>query len=520
MSGRRIRSACWKLWQVMTLPHVVAIPGVSVTPYTVQDREFSILPVVLIGTVLLVLLVVLAIKHIYMKNRRIKTIHASPLAGQSFGVFQPSASLSPFRTGGTRVVKGRSPSAWKTLFTGCLGDPSWEAHIKSRVDEHIWMQQRLSLSRPVRKETEIRARQVNYDLQTDGSSSQVTGSLLPFGPTSSTGNPSPASSAQGSSRTEATHLGECARGLDHTSPRQCFSDQSTGRVESVSAGCSIRLVNNPYRTESYSFLPYRPSRNKTVSSPLMATRHSFLPSKLHVGYDRKPLPPLPPLPDDPFLPSVGLGLQHRADPVAALPDGKSSTCQLSSSIEESNGSRSLWFKPSEKRTTSEPPKVARFSSSIPKSNMAAPEVLVYATEQMNRRHQHRKVQFRPGRAGASPLRSPLIQNMEAIPPTSITTAKNKENIPSSLVSVTSDSTTELGDRMTPVMTDETVTALLYSLESAINDQTSTVTPDLLGIEAGTLGLDGPFDHSYPINDSALTLLVTGNDEWSFQEQSR
>ena len=110
--------------------------------------------------------------------------------------------------------------------------------------------------------------------------------------------------------------------------------------------------------------------------------------------------------------------------------------------------------------------------------------------------------------------------MEAIPPTSITTAKNKENIPSSLVSVTSDSTTELGDRMTPVMTDETVTALLYSLESAINDQTSTVTPDLLGIEAGTLGLDGPFDHSYPINDSALTLLVTGNDEWSFQEQSR
>lgn len=452
MSGRNLRSACWKLWHVAALPHVVAIP-VSVTARAVQSGEFYILPIVLICTVLLLLLVILVVKRIYTKHRRIKTIHASSLAYRPSGMFQSSGSLSSLHSASTRGVKGSNALAWKGLVVGCLADPGWESHIKSGVDEQIRMQQRSSFIYSMRREPTDRGRPVNSNpLQTDDLCSQVTDTLLKFGLIDTIGNPQAVSSMRGPSEPRmVAYPDECPREPDRTLPRRrSFSvgdsinapgiHRITGDVESVSADHpSIRLVNTPRRSESYRFLSDRPP-GTTASFPLMAARDSLLLSKPYVDHDRKPLPPLPSLPEDPSFIFAGLGLEYYADLAATFAEGKLSPHQLSPSMVINDVSQSVKDKPKEKQIS---PDCVTVSRSLPKLNdlitsrpSTSREVLVYATEQMNRRYQHKKLQFRDGRADASPLWSPLIPEtcMEFIPPLSIITVEDKENDRSSSVS--------------------------------------------------------------------------------------
>jgi len=440
MSGRSIRSACWKLWHVAALPRVVAIP-VSVAAQVVQNREFHILPIVLICTIFLVLLVVLVAKRIYMKHRRIKIIHTFPLAHRPSGTFQSSASLSSLQSATTRGVKGSSALAWKDLVVGCLADPSWESHIKSGVDEQIRMQQRSFFTYSMRREPSRRGRSVNSNLpRTDVLCSQVTETLLKIGLIDSIGNPPAVSSTRGPSESRTVaHPGEFARETDHTPQRRrplsskghsigdsvnaSGLNKNTGRIESVFADYpSVRLVNTPCRSD---FLSDRPP----PASPLMAARDSLLLSKSHVGYDRKPLPPLPSLPEVPSSMLAVLGLEYHADPAAPFADGTFSSHQRSPSMVINNVPQSMRDKPKEKQISPEcvpvPCPLPRLNDLTTARPTAFREVLVYATEQMDRRYQHRKLQFC---AGTSPLRSSLTPEtcMEPIPPLSITTAKDRE----------------------------------------------------------------------------------------------
>ncbi|KAL4062238.1 hypothetical protein J3A83DRAFT_4383493 [Scleroderma citrinum] len=549
MSTRSIHSTCWKLWQVAALPCVVAIP---VAPRTVQDGEAYILPTILLCALLLVLLASLAVKHIYMKHRRIKTIHSSSLAHYPSGLFRPSASLPSLCSASKKSVKANNALACQSVIIGCLGDPDWESRIKSRVDEQIWMQQQSSLGRSLRVEPMSRGRSMHSNVrEPDRSSAQITNTLWQFGVISSVGNAQTASSTRGPHRT-IIHTGEGGQGPDHTRPkRRSFSGNGPsigGLADAIDDSLnypSIRLVENLPRNDN---LLIDGPPGITLSSPLMAARDSLLLSRCHLGHDRKPLPPLPPLAADSS--SLPVEFEHRNDPASTFSDGFLTLHRLSPSTNTHN-SQSVWRKPDEDTTTPDdatrdhspfaPSKLHNLT--IPRST-ASPDVLVYATEQIKRRHQHNKLQSRAGRAGASPLRSSLTPRcMEPIPPLPIITAKDKENDHSSAVSVPfggvvtlcrssrlseisslrgccSDFATEPEDLTTSILTDETAMApVVNSDNTRIFIQTS-VSTNSEGIDKRPFKMDCMFGHSPRINDSALTQLLEVNDGCSSQGLSR
>lgn len=293
----------------------VAFP-LSYAP-TVAASEAYVPLIVVSVSLFFFLTIFLAIKIVYMKHRRIGTIHAPP-----------TVRSIPARC---RDKRGNRHG----FLVGCLGSPIWETSLTSKLDGASWRrQQRRRSSFAYQLHTHSTTRSKHSASIRSKSNNSSSGSHF----TRSTALTSYSShadqivllSSTGFSRVTPCHgggssmaLGSTQRNIS-TNHHPCYGDfgefhraRSPGgglpQIARRASPSSIRLVDGPTHSKQveYSFLSGLPP-NAIVVSPLMGTRDSFQLStgRCSLKCNRKPVPPLPSLPAFlPFHMSKGSGLE-------------------------------------------------------------------------------------------------------------------------------------------------------------------------------------------------------------------
>lgn len=112
------------LWSLTAFNGLGAIAG-PIAPRGIEGDQTYTSPLIVLLSISVALFVCFTVKVMYMKYRRIKTIHGHPWADRD------SESLSP-ASPSRRSARERDPHPG--LIIGCFGSPSWETRIHSRVD--------------------------------------------------------------------------------------------------------------------------------------------------------------------------------------------------------------------------------------------------------------------------------------------------------------------------------------------------------------------------------------------------
>lgn len=210
------------------------------------------IPLVVLSVFLFFLLV--AIKLVYMKQRRIGTIHAPPV---------------PFASSSTSL-RDKETNRHRGLVVGCLGSPAWETNLTATA----W---RRRSSRDTLSTCSTCACTQSTVTTLDGNQFVLSSGHLRV------------ASSRGRNRFRCGDFGE-PRGLG-------FPGNSVVQGARRASPSSIRLVDGPGHSGQveYAFLTGLPP-TALLASPLTSTRDSFQLSRCSLKCDRKPVPPLPPLP--------------------------------------------------------------------------------------------------------------------------------------------------------------------------------------------------------------------------------
>ena len=276
---------------------------------TVAAKTRPYIPLIVIFISLFLFLV--AIKLVYMKHRRIGTIHAPPTVCSIPTTSNLSSSMSSFE------LRDKERNRYRGFLVGCLGSPSWETNLTSRLDRATWGREQRSSIVHCSTIRSTRSASARTKSKNSSSSSRFTRStaltncsvdvdqfILPL--------------SSGHSRIPTVHSGRSSRSpgsVQRNTSTHCHPGHCNDFGESHGAGgsvpkstrraspSSIRLVDGPSDSDQvlYSFLSGLPP-DAIVVSPLMGTRDSFQLStgKCSLKCNRKAVPPLPPLPS--FLP--------------------------------------------------------------------------------------------------------------------------------------------------------------------------------------------------------------------------
>lgn len=274
--------------------HVFAFPLAS-NQSTVTAKTY--IPLVVISISLFFLLV--AIKLVYMKHR-IGTIHAPPRVHSV-----PGGDLSSSSSG----LQNKQVYRHRGFLVGCLGSPTWETDLTSRLDVATWRREQRPRSPFVYQRYTMRsARSTSARIKSKNASSSSC-------PTNSTVLTSYSTDADlfvppllsGHSRIPTGHSGRSLGSVQRTMTRSHYgygdfgesryvrpAGGSAPRATRRASPSSIRLVDGHSQVE-YSFLSGLPP-DAIVVSPLNSTRDSFQLSRCSLKYNRRAVPPLPPLP--------------------------------------------------------------------------------------------------------------------------------------------------------------------------------------------------------------------------------
>ncbi|KAH0833264.1 hypothetical protein J3R83DRAFT_12326 [Lanmaoa asiatica] len=216
---------------------------------TVTGRTY--IPLIVISISLFFLVVVfLAIKLVYMKYRRIGTIHASPTDSNL-----SSSSVSGF---GLRDKQG---TRHRGLLVGCLGSPTWETNLTSKLHGATWRREQRRRSSFVSRSQLHTSSTIRSNSKNLSSSSRLTKSTALTSCSGDVDQPVLLSSS-GLSRIPAPHGGSSSKALcsvqRHTSTdyHPCYGDfgESHGarlpgggapKVARRASPSSIRLVDGP-----------------------------------------------------------------------------------------------------------------------------------------------------------------------------------------------------------------------------------------------------------------------------------
>lgn len=269
---------------------------------TVTARTYNPLIVVFISLFFL-LLVFFAIKLAYMKHRRIGTIHAPPGVDSNL-----SSSISSF---GFRDKQGNS-NRHRGLLVGCLGSPTWETHLTSKLGGAAGRRSSFayqlrttrSTTRTLRSSRSASARSKSKNSSSGSRLTRSTGyssDADQLVPPPSSGSRIPLPCGGGSSKAPCS-----VQRHNSTSCHPRYGDFGEFHGRSPGGGiqiarraspCSIRLVDGPSHSNQvdYAFLSALPP-NAVVASPLMGARDSFQLSRCSLKCDRRPVPPMPSLP--------------------------------------------------------------------------------------------------------------------------------------------------------------------------------------------------------------------------------
>ncbi|KAI6099677.1 hypothetical protein F5141DRAFT_1219029 [Pisolithus sp. B1] len=369
-----------------------------------EDDQTYAPPLIVLLSVSIALFVCFTVKVMYMKYRRIKTVH------EHRSLDHGSESLSSTSSSRRSASEGESHSG---VIIGCFGSPSWETRIHSRVDNQACA--RLSafscqthVNRKARTRWSPQARS-GLGVATN-SNSQVMDSTSRLG---SIGGPQNAFAMSSMLRPPQTAPfdGEGMRKTVHLVPRVLSrsgdyhlaaetnnTDEDIDAIDQGSPRSSIRLISRPPGDLPHTL--YGPLGISQLS-PILGTTDSVLLSKTPFEFNCKPLPrpPLPPkhwtsdaltpgqpydlasvsayLPGSQFLPLTTLNSAVRS----VILEREHATCEL-------------------------------------------------ASEKWNTRPRSRKARFRNHPVGASPLRASLIpEEAESMSPQPIRT-NDDESVPS------------------------------------------------------------------------------------------
>ena len=269
-------------------------------------------PLIVVSVSLFLLLV--AVKLVYMKHRRLGTIH-SP-SGTSVRSAPTDSDLSSSTS--SFGLRDKQRNRHRGLLVGFLGSPTWETNLTSRLDGVTWRraQRRKSSSgyqRHVGSSTHsTRSASMRTKVENSSASSRFTKSTVVTGssidadqlvlPLLSGHSRIPSSSRSLCSVQRSTSIRHHSRYGDFGESNGVKSARgSVPKATRRASPSSIRLVDGPAHSGQveYSFLSGLPP-DSIVVSPLMGTRDSFQLSRCSLKCNGKPAPPLPPLPS--FLP--------------------------------------------------------------------------------------------------------------------------------------------------------------------------------------------------------------------------
>ncbi|KAG9315269.1 hypothetical protein JVU11DRAFT_4403 [Chiua virens] len=299
----------FKFFQVLFLLAVVpcrvlAFP-VSYTSKITANTYYASLAAIFISIASLAV-AFLAVKFVYMKLRRIGTIHA------------------PDDTHSSTRFRDKRGNGYRGVWVGCLGSPAWETHLTSKLDGVTpWRLRNHSRRSYHTGSTPMRSTYSSTRTKSRNSTanSRLTKSTVL---TSFSCDADPlivpsSSSARSRTWTASAHGGSSSKAFlpiqrnNSTHGHLCYGDfgesyrfrSPRGGVPKVqmrrASPSSIRLVDGPSHSNQveYSFLSGLPPDTVMVS-PLVGTRDSFQLSRCSLRCHRTPAPPLPPLPS--FLP--------------------------------------------------------------------------------------------------------------------------------------------------------------------------------------------------------------------------
>lgn len=452
------------LWSLTAFNGLGAIAGPIAPRGHIEDDQTYTSPLIVLLSISVALFVCFTVKVMYMKYRRIKTIHGHPWADRD------SESLSP-ASPSRRSARERDPHPG--LIIGCFGSPSWETRIHSRVDNQACA--RLSTfsyqMRSTRKTRVRRSPETRSGLsEITSSSSRAVGSASHLGSVRDRESGLTVPSLLRPPRT-FTYDGEGMRKTVHLVPRLLYdlgdslpttntSSNNNNHTDDIdqetlegpdSLRSSIRLINRLPGDPPHPFL-YGPLGISRLS-PLMEAMDSVSLSKSSSE--------IPEQLCDPAVASVYLPSYPFSPPVAL-------NCAV--------------------RTVTMKHEDAAYEP---------------ASKRWSKRSIHGNVRFRSGPAGVSPLRAPLIpDDVEGISP-SLTRADDNENEPSAsatfgeipgharlLASISRspralptpndhlDTTTRLGVQPTTPLPDNTTTPITYLRNFSHNEASfRTLAPD-------------------------------------------
>jgi len=339
------------------------VTPVSALPVKVESPSGSACLAVLL-TLVVILSLLVAFKHAYMKQRRIETAHTraqSSTPGCSFAADSYYRSTTSFLPS----VGSINPEHEKAGFlVGFLGSPAWETRVKSTVGKDVWREHKQS-SFMYQLHTESRRRKYS---QLRRSSVRGMGSLVNIGQPGSSSISNTIDSrvlCQGRSRSLClpTYPAKAQIGLPNTSTPRRFSLPSVGRKEIygvlqqkrhsslkrarsgrsdisgtfLTGNTSLRLVETMAGLD----LPLPLSgdqQHSLIASPLPSLSPTgVINAKSNSRFTRTSIPPLPPLPSADYsssslMPaSVGLSTLHSPAPIhishpyALVPNSKYSS---------------------------------------------------------------------------------------------------------------------------------------------------------------------------------------------------
>lgn len=280
------------------MPLVAPYRSVLAVPlsYTTTVTTKTYVPLLVVSMSLFFLVVVVVVKLVYMKHRRIGTIHA------------PSGNLSSSTSCfGFRDKRG---GRHRGLLVGCLGSPAWETNLTSKLGaagrRSSFAYQLHMRSTTLRSSRTASARSRSKN---SSSGSRLTKSTI-FTGYSGDADPLVMPLSSGSSRIPPSRGGSSFITSTDCRPRYGDFGEFNGvrsprggvpKVARRASPSSIRLVDGPSHSNQvdYAFLSALPP-NAIVASPLMGARDSFQLSRCSLKCNRTPVPPMPSLPS--FLP--------------------------------------------------------------------------------------------------------------------------------------------------------------------------------------------------------------------------
>ncbi|KIK96467.1 hypothetical protein PAXRUDRAFT_825926 [Paxillus rubicundulus Ve08.2h10] len=331
----RDRVGVHPLWCLAVLPHTTsALPLPSLPNGVITVGRY--IPLIVISLcVFLVVIVFLGIKLLYMKHRRIGTIHSSCIVHSSpidFSSDFHSSTTSMSSGPGVRVEYGVS---CRGLLVGCFGSPRWETRLRPKLDQEAWRQQQRS-SFMYQLHRESRGRSSRYyanpkpnnpssssrrmrstsffSFSSEASIDEESVTAMSFLPLRLPTSPGDSSRRPSQQKRSSWH---CISDFGEPTRTRKLPEAYDSKIKRRTSQSSVRLVHVPGSGRvSYSFLSRLPPQS-TLSSPFMGTRDSLQLSRHSLRYSRKPVPSLPPLPS--YRPSILSRAPHHPvfDPLLA-----------------------------------------------------------------------------------------------------------------------------------------------------------------------------------------------------------